>query len=69
MNFGFFSSPSKLNYFDFLATNDVIAKVTSANFYFLADNDTDISKTHLNEAEQIIKVDFYLRIQNTENLP
>ena len=39
-----------------------------AQFFFsLADNDTDISKTHLNKAEQIIKVDFYLRLQNTEN--
>ena len=33
----------------------------------MADNDTDISKIHLNKAEQIIKVDFYLRLQNTEN--
>ena len=39
-----------------------------AQFLFsLADNDSDISKTHLNKAEQIIKVDFYLRLQNTEN--
>ena len=31
------------------------------NFFFsLADNDTDISKTHLNWAEQIIKLGFYL---------
>ena len=35
----------------------------------MADNDTDISKTHLNQAEQIVKVDFYLRLQNTENFP
>ena len=41
-----------------------------AQFIFsLADNDNDISKTHLNKAEQIIKVDIYLRLQNTENLP
>ena len=33
----------------------------------MADNDTDISKTHLNKADQIIKVDFYLRLQNTKN--
>ena len=33
----------------------------------MADDDTDISKTHLNQAEQIIKLDFYLRLQNTEN--
>ena len=39
-----------------------------AQFIFsLEDNDTDISKTHLNKAEQIINVDFYLRLQNTEN--
>ena len=38
-----------------------------STFFSLADNDTDISKTHLNKAEQIIKVDFYLRHQNTEN--
>ena len=51
-----------------------IAKVTSSNLcvlaqyiFFLADNDTDISKTHLNKTEQIIKLDFYLRLQNTEN--
>ena len=36
-------------------------------FFSLADNDTDISKTHLNKIDQIIKVDFYLRLQNTEN--
>ena len=36
-------------------------------FFSLADNDTDISKTHLHKAEQIIKLDFYLRLQNTEN--
>ena len=35
--------------------------------FSLADNDTDISKTHLNKTEQIIKLDFYLRLQNTEN--
>ena len=35
--------------------------------FSLADNDTDISKTHLNKTEQIIKHDFYLRLQNTEN--
>ena len=33
----------------------------------MADNDTDISKAHLNKEEQIIKVDFYLQLQNTEN--
>ena len=36
-------------------------------FFSLADNDTDRSKTHLNKAEQIINLDFYLRLQNTEN--
>ena len=35
-------------------------------FFSLADNDTDISKTHLNKAEQIIKLDIYLHLQNTE---
>ena len=34
---------------------------------FFADNDTDMSKTHLNKEQQIIKVDFYLQLQNTEN--
>ena len=39
-----------------------------AQFIFsLADNDTDISKIHLNKAEQVIKLDFYLLLQNTEN--
>ena len=38
----------------------------SVNFS-LANNDTDISKTHLNKEEQIIKVDFYLHLQNTKN--
>ena len=39
-----------------------------AQFIFsLADNDTDISKTLLNKGEQIIKLDFYLFVQNTEN--
>ena len=33
----------------------------------MADNDTDVSKTHLNTAEQIIQADFYLHFQNTEN--
>ena len=28
-----------------------------------------IYQKHLNKAEQIIKVDFYLRLQNMENLP
>ena len=71
MGFEIFSS--KLNFCDFLAQNNVIAKVTPSKLCFLAkyifplaDNDTDISKTHLNKAEQIIKVDFYLRRQNTE---
>ena len=36
-------------------------------FFSLADNDTDISITHLNKAEQIIKLYFHLRLQNTEN--
>ena len=36
-------------------------------FFPLADNDTDILKAHSNKAEQIIKVDFYLSLQNTEN--
>ena len=39
----------------------------SSVYFSLADNDTDISKTHLNQAEQIIKVNFYLRLQNKEN--
>ena len=77
MGFRIFFSPSKVDFYDLLAQNNVIAKVTSAElfmncfmaqvFFSLADNDTDISKTHLNKAEQIIKVDFYLRLQNTEN--
>ena len=33
----------------------------------MADNDIDISKTHLNKAEQIIKVDLCLHLENTEN--
>ena len=37
------------------------------SIYSLADNDTDISKTHLNKIDQIIKVDFYLHLQNTGN--
>ena len=38
-----------------------------AHYIFsLADNDTDIWKTHLNKAEQIIRLNFYLRIQNTD---
>ena len=36
-------------------------------FFSLADNDTDVSKTHLDKAEQVIKLDFYLRLQNLEN--
>ena len=32
----------------------------------MADNDIDISKTHLDKAEQVIKLDFYLRLQNTK---
>ena len=39
----------------------------SIYFFSLADNDNDISKTHLNKAEQIIKQDFHLRLHNTEN--
>ena len=74
LGFGFFSSSNKLNFCDFLGQNKVIAKLMSSNFvfwliifFFLADNDTDISKAHLNKAQQIIKVDFYLHLQNTEN--
>ena len=74
LGFGFFSSPCKLNFCDFLAQNNVIAKVKPSKLCFLAkyifplaDNDTDISKTHLNKAEQIIKVVFHLHLQNTEN--
>ena len=33
----------------------------------MADNDTDISKTHLNKIDEKIQVDFHLRLQNTEN--
>ena len=33
----------------------------------MVDNDTDISKTRLNQAEQVIKLNFYLRCQNIEN--
>ena len=36
-------------------------------FFSLGDNDSDISKTHLNKAQEIIKLDFYLRLQNREN--
>ena len=57
MGFGFFSLPNKLDFCDFLAQY----------IFSLADNDTDISKTHSNQAEQIIKVNFYLRLQNKEN--
>ena len=35
--------------------------------FSLADNDTDTSKTHLKKGEEIIKLDFYLRLHNTEN--
>ena len=35
--------------------------------FSLVDNDTDISKTHSNQADQIIKMDFYLHLQNTKN--
>ena len=38
-------------------------------FFSLADNDTDISKAHLNKAGQMIKLDCHLRLQNTEILP
>ena len=48
--------------------------MTSLNLCFLAqyifshaDNDTDLLKTHVNKAEEIIKLDFYLRLHNTEN--
>ena len=36
----------------------------SSNLFSFADNDTDISKRHLNKAEQIIKLDFYLRLHS-----
>ena len=36
-------------------------------FFSLADNETNTWKIHLNKAEQIIKLGFYLRLQNTEN--
>ena len=36
-------------------------------FFTLADNDTDISKTHLNKAEQVIKLYSNLHLQNIEN--
>ena len=39
----------------------------SIYIFYLADNDIDISKTHLSKTKQIIKLDFYLRLQNTEN--
>ena len=39
----------------------------SIYIFSLADNNTDISKTHLNQEEQIIKLDFYLHHKNTEN--
>ena len=71
--FWFFTSPRKLYCLYFLDQNGIIPKVTSPNFCFfvhyvfsLADNDTDIWKTHLNKAEQIIRLNFYLRIQNTD---
>ena len=44
----------------FLAQNDVVA---------IPICDTDIWKTHLNKAEEIIKLNFHLRLQNTEILP
>ena len=36
-------------------------------FFTLTDNDTDISKTHLNKAEQVIKLYSNLHLQNIEN--
>ena len=57
LGFGFFPHPASFNFCDFLVQY----------IFSLADNDTDISKTHLNQAEQIIKVNFYLRLQNKEN--
>ena len=44
----------------FLAQNDVVA---------IPICDTDIWKTHLNKAEEIIKLNFHLRLQNTKILP
>ena len=35
----------------------------------LASDDTNLSKIYLIEAEQIIKLDFYWRLQNTKILP
>ena len=47
--------------------SDVIRPLFFAQFIFsFVDNDTDITKTHLNKAEQIIKPDFCLHLQNTE---
>ena len=67
--------PHQASLIFFLAQNDVIAKVISSYlcffwlnmFFSLADNDADVSKTHLDKAEQVIKLDFYLRLQNLEN--
>ena len=36
-------------------------------FFTLTDNDTDISKAHLNKAEQVIKLYSNLHLQNIEN--
>ena len=63
----FFPHPASLIFFIFKLKTTSQQKwhhqtfVFSLNLFFsLADNDTDISKTHLNRAEQIIKLDFYL---------
>ena len=57
MGLGFFHHPASLIFCDFLAQY----------IFSLTDNGIDISKTHLNQPEQIIKVNFYLCLQNKEN--
>lgn len=65
--------PATLIFFYFLAQNYTISKVKSSNQTFsqyifrVACNNTNISKTHLSEAEQITKLDFYFHPQTTKN--
>ena len=60
---GFLSDPASI-VFNFLKTLNF---VFWHNIHFSsANDDIDISKTHLKKAEHIIKLEFYLRPQNIE---
>ena len=53
--------------------SDVIRSLFFLLNVFFAEVENDnyisyISKTHLNKAEQIIRLNFYLRLQNKENI-